>query len=135
MLSILTQRLSGSLLFNPYVMLAVLGGLVASHSFVAYKAYSLGGSTQELVCEKRIKKLNDKIEEQQNEIADANKKWQASIDAVVTSFNNAAQDRQNKVDALQQEVTDYEKTLEELRKEPGANRDCKLHRRDLDRVQ
>jgi septal ring factor EnvC (AmiA/AmiB activator) len=132
MLSILTQRLTGSLLLNPWVMLAVLGGLVASHSFVAYKAYSIGGATQQLVCEKRIDRLNEQIEKQQAEIAKANADWQQQIDFVTQAYNEAAQTRQDSIDKLEREITDYEKTLEELRKVPGANRGCKLDRRDLD---
>ena len=131
MLSILKQSLTGFTLFNPWVMLAVLGALVASHSAVAYKAYSIGGATQQLVCEKRIDKLNAEIEKQQAEINKANSDWKAEIDKVVTAFNEASQSRQDTIDKLEQESKDYEITLEELRKAPGSNRSCKLDRRDL----
>lgn len=131
MLSILRQSLSGSLLLNPWVMMAVAGALVASHGYVAYKSYSIGSSTAELVCEKRINKLQGEIEKQQAAIDRANQDWRAEIDRVTSAFNDASQSRQDAIDKLEQEVGDYEKTLEELRKVPNATRNCRLDRRDL----
>lgn len=131
MLSTLKQFLTGSLLSNPWAILAVFGLLVSSHGYVSYKAYTLGGDRAALACEKRIDKLNTEIEKQQAEIDKANSAWKAEIDKVTTAFNDASQSRQDTIDKLEQDALDYEKTLEELRKVPNSTRNCKLDRRDL----
>lgn len=131
MLSILKQNLIGTSLLNPWVILAVVAALVSSHSYVGYKAYSLGGAQAQLACEIRVKEFKDAIEKKQSEIKLANEEWQKRIDSVTESFNAASKSRQDQVDKLEQEVTDYEKTLDELRKVPGSVRGCRLDRRDL----
>jgi hypothetical protein len=128
MFSILTRRLLGSLSFgNPWIILAILGALAASHSFVAYKSFGLGGNAAKVECEKRVKKLQDAVDEQNKQIAALNEKWANAITAVQDAYNKNVADQQEKEQELEKRIADYEATI-------GASTDCTISRGDVDRV-
>lgn len=123
MLSIL-PRLAG---FNPWAILAVVAGLAASHGYVAWKAFDLGGDAAKLECEKRVKAIQDKIDEQNKQIAALNETWEKAISAVQDAYNKDVAEEAAKQDELEKRIADYEASI-------GGNTDCTINRDDVERV-
>lgn len=123
MLSIL-PRLAG---FNPWAILAVVAGLAASHGYVAWKAFDLGGDAAKVECEKRVKKLQDAVDEQNRQIAALNETWEKAISAVQDAYNKDVAEETAKQDELEKRIADYEASI-------GSDSDCTINRNDLDRV-
>lgn len=112
---------------GPYVAVAVLLGLVASHGFVAWRAYSIGGSVAELQCEKRVAAIQSAYDKAKAEAEAANEKWQERIAALELEYEKSAADREREIATLNEKVKDYEASLTD-------RPECKLDRSDLDRL-
>lgn len=123
MLSIL-PRLAG---LNPWTILIVAGALAASHGYVAWKAFDLGGDAAKIECEKRVKTLQDGIDEQNKKIAALNETWEKAISAVQDAYNKDVAEEAAKQGELEKRIADYEASI-------GSNSDCTINRDDLDRV-
>ncbi len=124
MLSILPRTLIG---LNPWVILAVVAGLTVSHGYVAWKAFDLGGNRAKIECEKRVKTLQDGIDEQNRKIAALNETWEKAISAVQDAYNKDVADEAAKQQELEKRIADYEASI-------NGSTDCTINRDDIDRV-
>lgn len=122
-----TRLFSGGIAFNPWVMLAVLGGLAASHGYVAWTAFGLGGNAAKVECEKRVKTIQDQIEKQNKEIARLNEIWERAISAVQDAYNRDVAEEAAKAVELEKRIADYEASI-------GKDTDCVINRNDVERV-
>lgn len=124
MLSIFPRILTG---LNPWTILAVVAGLTISHGYVAWKSFDLGGDAAKVECEKRVKKLQDGIDEQNKKIAALNETWEKAISAVQDAYNKDVADEAGKQQELEKRIADYEASI-------NTSTDCTINRDDVERV-
>ncbi len=98
-------------LANPYILLALFSAFVAENGYVAFKAYSLGGDSARVACQKRVDDLNRQIVDANAKIDAANKKWTDAIYALESDYEKVSAERAAQIAALQEEVKSYESTL------------------------
>ncbi len=119
--------LASKLLMNPWVGLALLATLVATHLGAFFYGSSVGASFANLACEKRVTVINDDIAEKNKEIDRLNEVWEAAVSAVQETYNEMMVKSEADNAALEKKVTDYE---DKVRNDPDSCRP--IDRSDVD---
>ena len=119
--------LSALRLLNPWVGLAILVGLVASHLFVFVYGNRVGSSFEKVACEKRVTVIKDQINEKNKEIERLNSAWEKAIALVQDTYNNEITKSEQETADLESKVAGYEILIQN-------DTDCHIGQSDLDRV-
>lgn len=116
-----------SLMFNPWIILAVLIGLGVSHGSAFLYGTHVGGNSEKLACEVRVTDLKKKIDDANKAIDVINEAWEKAIAKVQDTYNEDKIANEKEIVDLEKKVTDYETNLPD-------NPSCGLDQHDFDSI-